>query len=194
MNLAQKYSKSLAEQWLMRFKTKHPDGDNYDGVVTHIKSAFVVLREEKDFEWDGIIILPKRIIKGIRDGRYDRCYNQILRQNGAMKKLRSPGWLNSCETIPQVCASLMKRDIWPAIEIIFDDGAESAYYLGPITRVDEDRFFLRYYDAAGKWGKVYELDYDEVFKIEFDSRYCNHFNAYMKSESTQTTSARRTKR
>ena len=78
MSLAQKYSKSLAEQWLMRFKTKHPDGDNYDGVITHIKPAFVVLREEKDFELDGIIILPKRVIKGVRDGRYDRCCNQIL--------------------------------------------------------------------------------------------------------------------
>ena len=194
MSLAQKYNKSLTEQWLMRFKTKHPNGDNYDGVVTRIKPAFIVLREERDLELDGVIILPKRVIKGVRDGRYERCYNQILRQNGEMRKLRSPRWLNSCETIAQVCASLMKRDIWPGVGTIFDDGAESAFYLGPITRVDEDRFFLRCYDAAGKWEKVYKLDYDEVFKIEFDSRYCNHFNAYMKSESTETISARRTKR
>ena len=181
MSLAQKYSKSLAEQWCMRFKTTHPDGDNYDGVITHIKPRFIVLREERDFEFDGVIILTKRFIQGVRDGRYERCSNQILRQNGAMKKLRSPGWLDSCETIPHVYTSMMKRNMWPGVEIIFNDGAESAFYLGPITRITDDSFFLRCYDAAGKWEKNYELNYDEVFRIEFDSRYCNHFNAYMKS-------------
>jgi hypothetical protein len=165
----------------MRFKTAHPDGDNYDGVITHIKPRFFVLREERDFELDGVIILPKRFIKGVRDGKYERCSNQILRQNGAMKKLRSPSWLDSCETILQVFTSLMKRNVWPGVESIFNNLAESPFYIGPITRVADDRFFLKCYDAAGVWEKTYELNYDDVFKIEFDSQYCNHFNAYMKS-------------
>lgn len=183
MSLAQKYSKSLNEQWCLRFNTRHPEGDNYAGIVTHIKPDFIVLREERDFELDGLVVLPKKFIKGCRDGRFERCQNQILRENGAIKKLRAPRWLDGCATLPQLFAALMQRDIWPGVETIFNQGADSAFYLGPITRLTDDHFFLKSYDAAGKWEKNYALAYDEVFRVEFDSKYCNHFNAYMKARS-----------
>ncbi|MGH9941080.1 MAG: hypothetical protein ACRD9R_01830 [Pyrinomonadaceae bacterium] len=181
MSLAGKFKKSLDEKWCMRFKCRHPDEDNFDGVITHIKSSFIVLREEDAFEFDGFVILPKKVIKGIRDGRYERCGNQIIRFNGVLRKLRAPHWLDSCETIPQVFASMMRRDIWPAVEIVFNEERESALYLGPITNLNDEQFSLKCYDAAGKWEKTYKLSYDEIFKIEFDSSYCKHFNAYMKS-------------
>ena len=41
----------------MRFKTKHPDGDSYAGIVTHIKPGFIVLREEEGFELDGMVLV-----------------------------------------------------------------------------------------------------------------------------------------
>ena len=37
------------------------------------------------------------------------------------------------------------------------------------------------YDAASKWEGGYEINYDDVFRIEIDSKYCNYFNDYMKS-------------
>jgi len=182
MNIERKYQKSFAQQWCMRFETVHPDGDNYDGVITHIKPEFIILREEESFELDGVILLPKRFIKSIRDGKYDKCCNQIIRANGAMKKLRAPRWLGSCETIPQVISSMMRRKIWPGVEIIFNQGSDSAFYLGPITQVGDEQFFIKSYDAAGKWEKEYQLSYDEIFRIELDSKYCNHFNAFMRSQ------------
>jgi hypothetical protein len=182
MSFKRKYDKSLAEQWCMRFKTTHPDGDNYAGIVTHVKPGFIILREEESFELDGVLILPKRSIKGIRDGKYDRCCNEILRQNGALKKLRPVRWLDSCETIPQVISSMMRRDVWPAIETVPEPGDDGALYVGPITGAGSDGFSLWCYDAAGRWEKEYELGYDEIFRIEFDSKYCNHFNRYMKSK------------
>jgi hypothetical protein len=183
MGLAQKYRKSLNEKWCLRLKTKHPDGDDYDGVITHIKQGFIVLREERDFEFDGVIIIPKKFIKGVRDNKYEACANQILHENGAIKKLRSPRWIGSCDALPQVLMTMMKRGIWPGVEIVFDDGKDSAFYIGPITRVEDGRFFLKCYDAAGNWERVYELNYGEVFRVEFDSKYCNYFNAYMKSRN-----------
>lgn len=166
----------------MRFKTKHPDGDGYDGVITHIKPDFIVLREKESFEFDGVVIFPKKFIASYRDGKYDRCTNQILRENGAIKKLKTPRWLDSCETIPQVLATMMQRDIWPAVEIIFNEGRDSDFYLGRITRLDDAQFSIKSYDAAGKWEKTFKLDYEEIFKIEFDSKYCQYFNAHMKSK------------
>ena len=183
MSLAQKYRKSMDERWCLRFKTVLPDGDTYDGIVTHNKRQFVVLREERDFGFDGVILLPKKIIKGYRDNKYEKCCNAIIRDNGSVNKVKVPRWLNSCDDFTDVLAQLKRRDIWPGIEILFNEGSETAFYLGPITRMDEDMFYLKGYDAAGDWEKVYELDYDDICRIEFDSKYCNSFNAHMQSKS-----------
>jgi hypothetical protein len=86
MRITDKYRKSLDEKWCLRLKTRNPDGDNYDGIVTQIKSTFIVLREETDFDFDGIIILPKKVIKGYRDCEYERCLNEILRENNILRK------------------------------------------------------------------------------------------------------------
>jgi hypothetical protein len=180
MSLKRKYRKSFDKKWCLRFKTRHPDGDKYDGVVTQIESEFIVLREEEDFDFDGIIILPKRFIKGYRDGKYDQCCNEILRENNALRKCHSPRWLKGCGTLPDVITELKRRDVWPGIETMFDDNSETAFYIGPITRTANECFYLRCYDAAGKWEKEYELEYDKIFRVEFDSKYCNRFNAHMR--------------
>jgi hypothetical protein len=183
MSFERKFKKSLSEQWCMRFETLHPDDDNYDGVITHIKTDFIVLREEIDFEFDGIIILPKRFIKSVRDGKYDKCCNEVIRFNKTINKLHTPKWLDKCETIQQVLSVVKKRDIWLGVETVFSEGTDSAFYIGPITNITDEGFSIKCYDSAGKWEKEYQLDFDEVFRIEFDSKYCNYFNAFMKSKT-----------
>lgn len=183
MTLAQKYRKSKDERWCLRLKTVHPDGGSYAGVVTDIKRNFIVLHKECDFEFDGLVVLPKRVISGFRDGRFEKCQNEILRQNKAIRRVRSPRWLDSCATLPQVVGRLRRQHVWPGVEILFNNGTDSAFYLGPIIRLTDDTFFLRCYDATGEWEKEYEIEYSEVFRIEFDSKYCNYFNAYMTSRS-----------
>lgn len=182
MSLASEYSKSLEGRWHIRLRTIHPDGDNLDGVVTGIKRRFIVLREEKDFEFDGVVVLPKKVIRGYRDGRFEQCANRIIRANGEVKKARGPGWLEKCESLQDVLRGLKRRDIWPAVEILSGDKSrkESAFYLGPITEVSSKSFVLRCYDAAGQWEKEYDLCVSEIFKVEFDSAYCTHFNRYMR--------------
>lgn len=184
MNLAQKYRKSLDERWCLRLKTVLPDGDNYDGIVTHNKRQFVVLRNVRDFRFDGVILLPKRIIKSYRDNKYEKCCNAIIRENENINKMKVPPWMDSCDSIADVLAQFQRRDIWPIIETLVDDGADTSFYLGPITDVNEKTFHLKCYDAAGKWEGIYELSYHDVCRIEFDSAYCNDFNAYMRSQKT----------
>jgi hypothetical protein len=78
---------------------------------------------------------------------------------------------------------LQRRDIWPAVEILVDDGAKIDLYLGPIVDVTAEGFSVRCYDAVGNWEGVYELSYDAIFRAEIDSLYCNQFNAYMRARS-----------
>jgi hypothetical protein len=175
------YRKSFEERWSMRFRTRHPEGENYDGIIVHIGQHFVVVREETDFEFDGIMVFPKKVIRGVRDGEFERCANEILRQNGALARLRVPSWLVGCATVRGVLTTLMKRNIWPGIETLLDDGS-TAFYLGPVESVSEDGFETKCYDAAGKWEAQYSFRWQEIFRVEVGSRYCTHFNKYMRDK------------
>lgn len=194
MSLSTKFRKSLDRTWSLRLKTIHPKGDRFDGIVRKIARNFIVMREEEDFEFDGIVVLPKRVIRGVRDGRFERCCNRLLRENEIRNKLRIPAWLDACETLPDVIVALMEREIWPAVEIVYGRKRHNVLYLGPITRTTDEGFFLYCYDADGTWEKEYEIDYADLFKIEFDSKYCNRFNAYMRKRVRMPRSLRRSAR
>jgi hypothetical protein len=182
MSLSKKYQKSRDQKWSLRFGTYHPDDDKFYGVVTHIQKPFIVLREHYSFVFDGVVVLPKKVIKGCRDNEFDRCANEILRHSGTIKDARAPRWLSHCTTLKQILEKLQKKDIWPAIEIIYKRGSktETELYIGNITRIEKDAFWIYDYDAAGKWQKECEIKYSEIFKIEFDDNYTRHFNAYMR--------------
>jgi hypothetical protein len=183
MKSSEKYSKSLKDKWVIRLKTHHPDGDNYDGVVFVVKRSFVAIRELRDFEFDGVIVLPKKAIRGFRDGVFEAADNAIIRNNGQIDAMSIPSWVEECGTIQHVMAYMMRHDIWPGVEILFEEGRTAAFYLGPIVKADADSFTINCYDAAGNWEKPYRLGYEEVFRIEFDSKYCNHFNNYMQAHN-----------
>ncbi len=182
MTIAQKYQKSKDECLSLRLKTSRPDGDAYDGFVVEIKRRFIVLETVNDLEIDGIMVFPKRFIKGYRDGKFEKCNNQILRDNNQIERLQSPSWLAQCNSIRDVLEELKRRDIWPAVEIVFNDGEDSGFYLGPVVLIDKDIFELINFSADGEWDQVYEIEYGEVFRIEFNSKYCNHFNAFMRAK------------
>jgi hypothetical protein len=80
---------------------------------------------------------------------------------------------------------IKKRNIWPGIEVTFRHKRkmENAFYLGPLVDFYDDCFILYCYDAAGKWEDVYEIDYDEIFKICLNGSYEKHFNRYMKKHN-----------
>jgi hypothetical protein len=184
MDLEQHYRRSLDRQWCMRFDTRHPDGSKYDGVITHIRPEYIILREVRDLDFDGIIVLPRTGIGGVRDGENEKCTNAILRHCGAIRRLRTPQWLDQCATIQGLLSRLRAEDVWPGVETLFDGGKTSAFYLGPIVEIGDREFQLHCYDAAGQWEQIYRISLAEICRIEFDSRYCNRFNAWMRRDES----------
>lgn len=170
--------KSQLEKWAIRVRTRHPDKDNYDGVVLTFSRSLVVLQEEENFEFAGVMVLPRTSIKSLRDNKYDKCANEILRQNGQMRRLTRAAWVRELQTVRQTILEVKKRGIWPAIETVRQ--GESALYIGPILHATQRSLTLRCYDAAGKWEDEYTIAYREIFRIEIWSAYTKHFNAYMK--------------
>jgi hypothetical protein len=181
LTLEEKFRESRSQQWSLRWETTHPNGDNYDGVVTDIKKDYVVIAEETAFEFDGLMILPKSSVGDFRDGPFDGCCNEILTSRKAHAAIIYPKWMARCDTIPQLFEAFKRRDIWPGVEILLENDYE--FYLGQLTEVGTDEFRLMGYDAAGEWEKEFSIRYDQLFRIEVFSQYCERFNEFMRSKA-----------
>jgi hypothetical protein len=78
---------SKNKQHTIRLHTSHPDGDAYDGVVLGISKSIIVFQDTSDFKIEGVSILPRKWLTKIRDSKFEKCYDKILRLHGEMENL-----------------------------------------------------------------------------------------------------------
>lgn len=183
---AAKLHRSLDYQWCVRFVTDILDSDSaestvIDGIVAHIGEDFFALWQESDFEIDGMFFLRPWLIRDIRDDEHDECCNNILRQNGQIERLRLPDWLGECELLSEALQAMMSNDVWPAM--VHGDETENLYYIGSILSVSAETICVKCYDAIGNWGGEFELDVERLLRIDLDTRYCKHFNNYIRDKN-----------
>ena len=179
MSLSRVYKKSLSNRWCVHFKTTHPEGDAYNGIVVHNGKRVVALCEVYSFEIDGIQVLPKKSFRGYRDGSVEQARNKIIRQNGHAERAKAPTWLLGCDTVRDCLFEMKGRHIWPGIEGISTGKYEM--YIGQLLHIGSQSFQIRAYDATGRWYTPYEFEYSDVFRVEINSKYCRYFNRYMRS-------------
>ena len=147
--------------------------------MIHNGSSIVLIREFKDLSADGIIGLPKKSLAGIRDGAFELCENEILRRSGEIGSAKPVKWLAEINTVEELLHGLSKRKVWPGIEQVKRRGP--ALFVGPIFHLEKDACNIYCYDAAGNWEDIYRIEFKNIFKIEFESKYLNHFNEYMRA-------------
>jgi len=164
----------------VRLITNHPDGDVYDGYVLACNREMVLLQNEDDFVFDGIIAFPLRSIKRIRTGALEKVRNEICVQFGLRKKINKSLWLLKVNNLQQIIDECGRRNIWPTIEA--KTKGATGLYIGPITRANQSEFGIYVYDALGKWEGGYRLPYKEVLKIELFDSYSSNFNRYMRKK------------
>lgn len=180
MSITGKFKKSLEDRWSMQFKCNGPDKDHYNGVVMKIGKTFVVLNRIFNLALDGILILPRKAVTGYRDGKNEVGHNQVLRFHHLIEKLKIPGWLSKCESIPEILKALQKRDIWPIVEVNYE--GNQFFHIGPIVEVNEREFHIRNYKATGKWDQFYILEYSWLLRIGFGDCYSTRFNKFMRAQ------------
>lgn len=182
MGCAATYAKSLEQRWAVQFRTRPPEEERLKGIVLRNCRTFLLLAEYKDFEYNGISLLPKRYIARCRDGAFEHCGNEIIRQNGQHKKARLPQWLQKCDSLPAFFYFAKKHGFWPSVEARASGKSPEAFFIGSIEAVWEKSVDIRCYDAAGEWEDTYIIAYDNIYKISVDSIYGRHFNRYRKKK------------
>jgi len=177
MNTALEVSKR--SKGMVKITTSHPEGSDFDGIVLGSSKDLVIIQQITSFEPDGIVVIPKAWIEDVRNGPFEKCANEILTGITAVDRLTPPPYAN-LPHLDQIIDHLHDKDIWPAVEVIYK--GRPSVYVGPITSVAVHSFELLCYNAAGKWEKKYELDFEEVFKLEIESKYVTRFNEYMRAK------------
>lgn len=166
----------------MRWKTRHPDGDTYDGVVVSLQRSFIIVQEELSFQFDGFQLLPKRSLKGYRDGLFEQTDNKVLKFHKETRAAGCPDWLKNCKSLSQVFDALRRRGIWPGIETLVADEDDFEFFLGQITESTATEVRVLCYKATGEWEREFTIPYDQIFRVEILSTYCERFNEYMRSK------------
>jgi len=186
-SLDRKLRKSLDKRWSMRFRIIEFEsdgldgGDDLDGVVIHLNDDLVVLRIRRGLEFDGVVVIPRLLVRDWRDGSFEKAQNEILRYTGQISRARAPAWMVRCGSVADVVGALMRRRIWPYITMSVRNPKRTSHYLGPILERDGESFSLRCYGSCGVWQKPCRLRFNRVLRIRYDDAYSRNFNRYMKA-------------
>jgi hypothetical protein len=137
----------------------------------------ILLQVINDFKLGGVIALPIQSLKSIRSGLLEKTMDEIIFENGQIKKLNKTPWFRKVDNIGLMLMECWHRKIWPIVEI--QSEKSGALYIGPITGIYPKGFDIFCYGAEGKWEKIYRLTYKEVFRVEVFDDYSKYFNRYM---------------
>jgi hypothetical protein len=180
-------NQSLRARRVVTISTSHPAKVGFCGIVLATPKDLVVLNQVRDFEPDGFVVLPKAWIDDVRSGPFEKTQDEILRDAGAAEPASASPFAG-LEHLDQIADYCHAHDVWPVVEVIYKGRA--SLYRGPVTDVSVHSFELFCYSAAAEWEKKYELDYEEVFKLEVESRHVRRFNAYMRKKGPPPTARR----
>lgn len=102
--------KSKSKHWAIRLKSSFPDKDNFDGIVLHYSPEIIVIHEIRDFEFDGIVILNRNKIVGIRDDSFEKCENAIIRNDRTIKDLSKIKWIRNIGNFKSLLTKIIKKE------------------------------------------------------------------------------------
>ncbi len=175
-----RFEKFIASRRLVQLETKHPDGTVFSGIILAEKDDFIALREFTSLEPDGLIVLPRKWIRAVRNSGHEDCVNVVIRHTGAIDRVESMiPWLASTNTLREVLSYLLKEDIWPAVEIVVR--GEGYVYLGKLITLSDRSFDMRCYSSDCDWLESQKFSLRFLFKIEVGSRYTTNFGSYMRT-------------
>lgn len=176
--MEKKLAFSRDHKHLVSFRLNHPEFDFYDGVVLHFNDEIVIFHDFYEMDFDGIRILPRRFIKKVRLGKTQKTFQKVMVMNDGLKALSQKRWIKRIDTLKTALKILKRKRIWPCLDVI-DEDQNTAFFLGPLTKVKKSSFKIFAYDAKGRWEKDYTLDIGEIFGLNLFSHYGSKFNRYM---------------
>lgn len=148
----------------------------WNGFPLLLADDLVLVRTLRDFAFDGFAILCLRDITAVRAGDVERFFERVIRAEGLDKNLPPPKPI-LLRSLRNALESVRAHYRYAIIECESTD--EDAFFLGEITRVDDEQVHLRYVHVDGtRDSDPTPIDLDAVTLVRFDELYVNLYGRY----------------
>lgn len=167
------------KQYLSILVDSDEEDELIQGVPVAVSEDFLVLQEISDFYFFGYQIVRIENISELKRDATDAFVEHIMRQEGIIDQvqLKHPIVLDDWKSIFQ---SLLPTGL--AVTIQCDTFTDSAYFIGPVKKVDEDAVWIHYFDPEGVLSDAWEdVVFDEIVRVGFDEPYANMYSKHLRS-------------
>jgi hypothetical protein len=159
---------------------RFPGSFSLPGFILGLSSKLVLIHQVPELREDGYAVFWLCDVSSFRSNRFDRKFDQILRDEGVLERIGIP------YDLPLVNIQALLRGLQLRNRNIIIDcencphADESGYHMGRIVALDDEHFTLEEFDATGEWYDVpFEIPYSSVTRVEFDTHYVNTFSKYV---------------
>ena len=150
------------------------------GYILDYSRDFLLFREEEDFLFTGLNIIPIKYVKSIRYNANDKYLDFINKSEYDIKEFQLNNSieidLTSWESIFDSLKSAKKVVISECEKLKHD-----YFAIGDITKFNKNSVFINHFDAQGNRDKdLVKHKYNWITKITFDDNYSRVFSKYIK--------------
>lgn len=171
----QEHAGSKKKVMLMRFP---PFEETHHGFLLSVGDTWTLLWRFSDFDPDGFEILRTEQITDIRSGKFERKWEQMLKDEGALDSwptLELP--LGDTFTL---VADLQNRGEFIEVELENADHLEQTFFIGRIVTHDKHLLRFAHFDGEGVWrNKSYTIGFSDITCMRFKTPYAETFAKYL---------------
>jgi len=142
------------------------------GILLDESELFILLAIEYDFYMDGYCIVRKKDVTKLTSTKSNKYVFKILKAEGLIQNLEHPRInLTSWNSI---FSSFGKNEF-----VIVENEEAKNFDIGPITKINKNSMWLRYFDGAGEWIKEVKLKYPDITSIRFKNNYIKYHEKHI---------------
>ena len=168
MKKIDKYIKKMSQVKLYYFE------DEIYGVILRQSEKFILIRDIKDWHYDGYMIFPKKYISKIKYTKVEKFREKVM--NESISKINNIQWLN-LNTYDTLFSALMKN----YNEICIEGASEEVnqFMIGKIAGYSKKSLAINKLDIYAKLSsKKIEIPIKEITCIYFKDEYSSKLFAY----------------
>jgi hypothetical protein len=169
----------IRRRMTLRATLRTPAGTNVYGFPMAVSNDVLLMREIYDYQFWGMVAIPRNNIASYRSGRYERFAETLLKAEGVTAKVGLLKWKTPM-TLKPIFEFLCRLHIGTSVttehQAANAASGEERFYLGRILSVDDTGLFIRAANALGKWDrKSTRIDFAQVTQVGFDEPYIRLF-------------------
>jgi len=187
----------IRQRMTLRATLRTPAGTNVFGFPMAVSDDVLLMREICDYQFWGVVAIPRNNIANYRSGRYERFAESILKTEKVASKIGLLKWktpITLKSTFEFLCRFHIDTSVTTGYQAANVEPGEKRFYLGRITSIDDHGLLIRSVDALGKWDrKPTRITFAQVTQVGFDDPYIRTFFRHVPCPGEQA-AVRKTRR